>query len=133
MADYGFIYCLTNQYMPGICKIGYTDRAPSQRCRELSSSTSAPFDFDLMFYVELEGASTVEREIHAALDGQRINPGREFFSCTPAEAYQWLRRHSDVATDYLDGDTLLEFSQLEEAGRIARTTIEKAVSQREDV
>ncbi|WP_137137356.1 GIY-YIG nuclease family protein [Pseudomonas asiatica] len=40
--NYGFIYCLGNQAMPGIYKIGMTERAPSQRCLELSNSTSAP-------------------------------------------------------------------------------------------
>ena len=31
-AEYGFVYVLRNECMPGIYKIGLTSRAPSQRC-----------------------------------------------------------------------------------------------------
>ncbi|MBD1554682.1 GIY-YIG nuclease family protein [Pseudomonas typographi] len=112
---YGFIYCLTNQYMPGICKIGRTDRAPSQRCHELSGSTSAPWDFDIQFYVEVDDSLRVERAIHVAFDQQRINPCREFFSCAPADAYEWLRCNADITTEYLDGDVIHEIHKRDEA------------------
>lgn len=102
----GFIYCLTNHYMPGICKIGRTERSPSQRCKELSDSTSAPSQFDIQFYVEVDNSLMVERAIHAAFDQQRINERREFFSCQPVDAYEWLRRNADIYTDYLDGDVI---------------------------
>jgi hypothetical protein len=76
---FGFIYCLGNQAMPGIFKIGMTERAPSQRVHELSSSTSAPMPFDLLCYGEVEDPLAVEREIHEMFELERINDGREFF------------------------------------------------------
>jgi len=102
----GFIYCLTNHYMPGICKIGRTDRAPSQRCKELSDSTSAPWPFDIQFYVEVDNSIAMERDIHEALSNFRINDCREFFSCAPVVAYEWLQCNADIYTEYLDGDVI---------------------------
>ncbi|MBP5121001.1 GIY-YIG nuclease family protein [Pseudomonas protegens] len=107
----GFIYCLTNFYMPGICKIGRTDRSPSQRCKELSGSTSAPADFELQFYVEVNDSVRVERAIHLAFLQQRINERREFFSCKPVDAYEWLRCNTEIFTEYLDGGVIFELQK----------------------
>ena len=128
---YGFIYCLTNDCMPGICKIGFTDRAPSQRCLELSASTSAPRDFNIEFYVEVEGASAIERRIHQAFSECRVNPGREFFRCTPAEAYHWMMQNADFATSYMGGDCCFELDKLIEANIAARKAIANASSDEE--
>ena len=130
--SYGFIYCLTNDCMPGICKIGFTDRAPSQRCKELSSSTSVPVDFNIQFYVEVEAADALERQIHAAFDELRVNSAREFFSCAPAEVYHWLMRNADFETSYLDGDCNFELQKLIDAHIAARQAIKKASSVGED-
>lgn len=129
--SYGFIYCLTNHCMPGICKIGFTDRAPSQRCRELSSSTSVPVSFNIEFYVEVEGAAAIERKIHAAFEGGRVCPGREFFRCSPAEAYHWMMQNADFATSFLDGDCGFELNKLIDAHIAARQAIAKASSLKE--
>lgn len=65
--------------MPNIYKIGFTDRSPLQRAEELSNSTSVPTDFNIVFYIECEEPSSVEREIHEELDQYRLNRKREFF------------------------------------------------------
>jgi hypothetical protein len=77
--NYGFIYCLGNETMPGIYKIGMTERAPSQRCFELSSSTSAAMPFSLLCFGEVDNAKIVERELHDHFAGYRVNKAREFF------------------------------------------------------
>ncbi|WP_163086807.1 GIY-YIG nuclease family protein, partial [Acinetobacter baumannii] len=46
--NYGFIYCLENRSFPGIYKVGMTERSPSTRCDELSSSTSIPHPFEIL-------------------------------------------------------------------------------------
>jgi len=107
----GFIYCLTNDCMPGICKIGYTERSPSQRCKELSSSTSAPEDFYIQLYVEVDNARAVEAAIHAYFDADRVNPAREFFRVEPIDLYEWLSRSVDMYTEYLDGDVVFEIQR----------------------
>lgn len=78
--NYGFIYCLGNDAMPGIFKIGMTERAPSQRVMELSGSTSAAMPFELLCFGEVEDPRSTEASIHAHFASRRVNPGREFFT-----------------------------------------------------
>uniref|UniRef100_UPI00104CF7EE GIY-YIG nuclease family protein n=1 Tax=Pseudomonas aeruginosa TaxID=287 RepID=UPI00104CF7EE len=75
-----FIYCLGNAAMPGIYKIGMTERAPLQRCDELSSSTSSPLPFKLLCFGQVEDPKDVEAEIHDGLADRRVNHSREFFA-----------------------------------------------------
>lgn len=81
-ANYGFVYVLRNVCMPGIYKIGMTDRAPSQRAEELSSGTAVPTAFEVVCFAEVDEAVKVEREIHARLAEFRVEPNREFFALT---------------------------------------------------
>jgi len=67
--------------MPGIYKVGYTDRSPSLRCEELSRSTGVPADFDLICYAEYRDARDMEQEFHGYLADVRFSQGREFFKC----------------------------------------------------
>lgn len=78
-AEYGFVYVLRNECMPGIYKIGMTSRAPSQRCDELSAATSAPVPFEIVCFGRVKGARGVERWFHRHLGGFRVTAGREFF------------------------------------------------------
>lgn len=102
----GFIYCLENSCMPGIYKLGKTDRSPTQRCSELSASTSTPAPFGIVFYVEIENALMVERVLHYALDDSRVSANREFFNADPLVAYEWLRCNADIFTEYFSGDMI---------------------------
>ncbi|PRE27553.1 GIY-YIG nuclease family protein [Burkholderia multivorans] len=77
--SWGFVYVLANPVMPGIYKVGYTERSPSLRCEELSRSTSVPCEFELVCYAEYENARDREQEIHAMLCDLRLSSNREFF------------------------------------------------------
>lgn len=77
--SYGFVYVLANPAMPGIYKVGFTERSPSLRCEELSRSTSVPCEFDLVCYAEYENAQEREREVHSLLADVRVSANREFF------------------------------------------------------
>lgn len=79
-SNYGFVYVLRNECMPGIYKIGMTDRAPSQRAEELSSGTAVPTAFDVVCFAETKEDVKAEREIHARLAEFRVEPNREFFA-----------------------------------------------------
>ena len=76
---YGFIYCLSNDSMPGLYKIGQTERPPSYRCDELSRSTSSPTEFEILMYAEVDSPLQTERFVHEHLASYRVNDGREFF------------------------------------------------------
>lgn len=79
--SYGFVYILGHHCMPGVYKVGFTERSPHLRCEELSKSTSVPGDFTLICYAEYHQARTREQEIHSLLAGFRVTPDREFFKC----------------------------------------------------
>lgn len=71
------IYVLENEAMPGIIKIGRTQRDVDQRVRELSSSTAVPLPFHCVYAAVVDDAVLVERHIHNAFAAQRIR--KEFF------------------------------------------------------
>lgn len=79
MSKYGFVYLLGNIYMPGIYKVGCTERSPQQRAEELSSGTGVPAPFDVLCYIEAQDFQAVESKFHRWLSHARINPQREFF------------------------------------------------------
>ncbi|HAT3668075.1 TPA: GIY-YIG nuclease family protein [Citrobacter freundii] len=75
----GWVYILSNEYMPGIFKVGMTTTSPEIRAKELSSATGVPYPFKVEAAFHCEDPSRSEREIHEALNEVRINESREFF------------------------------------------------------
>lgn len=88
----GFVYVVGNRAMPGIFKIGFTERAPSTRIDELSSSTSVPLPFDLICYGEYEEPRVVEYEIHNYFSDRRVDDSREFFYGPLSDIVEQLER-----------------------------------------
>lgn len=78
----GYIYILTNRYMPGLLKIGKTVHPPKKRARDISRGINIPWEFELVYSKKVENCSLCERKIHDALDNYRYNPDREFFMIT---------------------------------------------------
>lgn len=87
MSNWGFVYCLSNESMPGLYKIGYTTRSPMQRAEELSRSTGVPTHFDVWFYLETQNPAQVEKRIHDEMARYRTNECREFFSVDDREIF----------------------------------------------
>lgn len=97
----GYVYLLRNSAMPGLVKIGFTDRDPKTRAAELSSSTSLPEPFSIVAWWEIEGitARSVESRIHSHLSHVRHAHNREFFRVDPKDAQvqiqlmlgEWMR------------------------------------------
>lgn len=86
MANHGFVYILGNAAMPGILKIGMTDRSPYQRADELSASTAAPLEFKVLAICPCVDAKHFEAAIHEWLAESRVNPSREFFRLSLSDA-----------------------------------------------
>lgn len=79
------VYILTNQAMPGIIKIGFTENSVEQRMKELDK-TATPIPFECYFAKLLDKAEFVERKMHEAFDEFRIRDNREFFRMAPEQA-----------------------------------------------
>lgn len=79
-----FIYVLENPSMPGIVKIGRTDRTVSERVSELSSHTGVPTQFIVVKEYSVADSVVAENKIHERLSEYRVSENREFFKL-PAE------------------------------------------------
>lgn len=101
----GYLYCLSNPAMPGLVKIGYTNRRTAIRAEELSfgsrdsSATGVPLPFEIVkdWRVPSTKAFEIEQLIHKKLHIHRVAPhgGRkpkEFFHLTPSEAVEQIER-----------------------------------------
>ena len=81
------VYVLTNPAMPGIVKIGMTDRKNVQRRMGELYSTGVPLPFECVIAREIEGigAGEIESALHIAFRPHRINNSREFFQLEPEQ------------------------------------------------
>ena len=82
------VYVLTNPAMPGMVKIGMTDRADvQQRMKELySTGVPLPFECVIAKRIEDRAAAEIENALHTAFGPYRMNDSREFFSIDPEQA-----------------------------------------------
>jgi hypothetical protein len=81
--EVGYVYCLSNESMPGIFKVGMTRRTPDARIAELyNTSVSVPFVIE--FSRRVTNPTAKERLIHRLLSVDRVNSKREFFK-TPRD------------------------------------------------
>ena len=98
----GYVYILQNDSMPGLLKIGQTARNSRERAKELSSSTSVPTLFRVVFELSSDRHEILEREVHRKLARYRVGDNQEFFKCTAGIAIKAIREiHSEhlKATD----------------------------------
>ena len=87
------VYVLTNPAMPGIVKIGKTNRNDTQvRMNELYT-TGVPLPFECVIAVEVEDDPDggLEKAIHTAFAPYRLNPSREFFQIEPLQVEVLLK------------------------------------------
>jgi T5orf172 domain len=75
------VYALTNEGMPGLVKVGFTDGCPYVRARQLSNATGVPHPFEVAWARECYAPRTVEFDVHQRLARYRVNRRREFFAC----------------------------------------------------
>lgn len=87
------VYVLTNPAMPGIVKIGMTDRANVQHRMGELYSTGVPLPFECVIAREIEdrNAAEIESALHTAFGPHRINNSREFFQLDPEQVEVLLR------------------------------------------
>ena len=79
----GWVYVISVSSVPNHVKVGFTDRDPEQRAKELES-TGVPGRYEVRFAVRVEDARTVEQETHVLLSAH--HHAKEWFECSAEEA-----------------------------------------------
>lgn len=96
-----YLYVLTNRSLPGLVKIGRTDRNVEDRVRELSSHTGVPTEFLVFREFRVRDSVSAERAVHLRLKDYRVSENREFFTIEPeiaAEVIEELVGRAQTAT-----------------------------------
>lgn len=89
-----FVYIMRcYAHAENLFKVGFTDRDPEVRARELSAVTSAPLPFMVVHAWAVSNGHAAEKCAHAALAAVRLSENREFFNLPYAE----LRAQVDEA------------------------------------
>lgn len=81
----GWVYVITNPSMPGICKVGTTDKDPEERALELNH-TGTPRPYVVEYEVLVENAREYEQAAHRLLEKEGKHDAKEWFKCSPEEA-----------------------------------------------
>jgi len=81
MTEPGWVYALSNESMPGLIKIGFTSRSPSERLEEANAPNTfgPPTPYRIEFAKKVRNANQREKMIHRILSRDRVNMSREFF------------------------------------------------------
>jgi DNA-directed RNA polymerase subunit RPC12/RpoP len=96
----GFIYILSNPYMPGLVKIGFTEKNVFERAKELSTATGVPAAYEVEACFPAVNASLDEVSIHEALSESRV-PNREFFRVSLDDALREVAAICTLGPTYL--------------------------------
>jgi len=102
----GYVYVLSNPTMPGLLKIGYTDREVDERVDELNS-TGVPVPFDVEAIFGSPNAYKDEQAIHSILAQHRVAGNREFFSIAVKEAVKCIIDYIGSEPNFLKSPNLL--------------------------
>jgi len=75
----GHIYVLQNTSMPGIFKVGFTERSVAERINEINSATGVITPWQVRDFWFCDEPYNKEQEIHRRLDDYRVESNREGF------------------------------------------------------
>jgi hypothetical protein len=104
----GYLYCFSNESMPGILKIGMTERTPELRLNEANGSDTwkPPTPYKIEFAKKVLNPKQQETMLHKLLEQytERVNPKREFFRISVEKA----RKFFDLIDDYIEEDDFEE-------------------------
>jgi len=113
---HGYVYILSNPFYTGLVKIGFTDRDPYLRARELSSHTGVPGEFSVIKFWIVQDAYDAECSIHNFLQSYRVSG--EFFKIEINDAIEKIKSHLiDRGIINLDGNSF-ELKVIEDNERL---------------
>lgn len=70
----GWVYVISNRAMPGLVKVGYSEKDPEERAKELDH-TGAPYPYIVEYEILVEGPYEIEQRVHQILS--RYLEGKE--------------------------------------------------------
>jgi hypothetical protein len=94
--DFSYLYIANNPAMPGLIKVGFTNRSPGDRVRELDT-TGVPAPFNVVFVACVDNARDLEKRVHDALEKHRFRSGREFFAIAIEDAIRAVMESASQA------------------------------------
>ncbi len=99
----GKVYIFTNDYMPGVVKIGLTNNSIEERLRGLDT-TGVPAPFRAHYAIECgEHYSNIEKQLHSAYTENRIRNNREFFEVEPENVVRTMKFYIEMGlTEEID-------------------------------
>lgn len=108
----GYLYCFTNIYLPGICKVGKTERQPTERLKDANSDTWSPPSWKCEFSKYVKEYSQKELLIHRILEDMSEHiPRREMFKISVEK----VRRIFDLLDEVpLPTEERIQHQQVEE-------------------
>ena len=124
----GWVYILSNPAMPGLLKIGYTDRDPFARAKEIGQATGVPFDFVVEYQAYVSHPYELEQKTHQLLNNHRVNNNREFFRCSYEDAVEAIR----TAINYLDSQLRDFVSGSESSYKIEKEILEEKLAEKRE-
>ena len=84
------VYILTNPSMPGLIKIGKTEKTAHERAEELYT-TGVPEPFSIAYSIPSQYPEILEDILHKKFKQYRINKDREFFRYSADKVIEWLK------------------------------------------
>ena len=91
--DYGIVYVMMNECMPGLVKIGMTRQNEIETRLNQLYTTGVPVPFECAYAckVPIDLTAELEHALHTAFAAQRVNANREFFRLQPQQVIPLLK------------------------------------------
>jgi hypothetical protein len=114
METNGYVYCLENESMPGLVKIGYTDRTMEERLQEANNSGTfgPPTEYKIVFAKFVKEPRVKESILHTLLSRVRRNPKKEFFTVSADHVklyFELLDGEWYIGSDCIDEEHCTQF------------------------
>lgn len=91
----GWIYVITNKAMPGLVKIGSSNKDPNFRAEELKH-TGSPHPYIVEYEMLTEEPFQIEQKLHKILSSRHRHEGKEWFRCSVEEAVLAIQENADT-------------------------------------
>ena len=86
----GYVYVISNPSLPdNLVKIGFTDRDPSERLKELDQA-GLPTEYVEHYRIRTANPRELEKRLQVHFANKRLREDKEFFTVTPPEVYEVL-------------------------------------------